>query len=109
MYTFKLLNELGNTMRKHDDLPIAVQLYKKALLSIKIRFKNDYLQMRDTAKILINVASTEFMQDEGTEALRYYKHALNVFKNCADYPSDLIEEIRRKYLGKLDIYATANQ
>mmetsp|Transcript_44885 Transcript_44885/g.59590 ORF Transcript_44885/g.59590 Transcript_44885/m.59590 type:complete len:90 (+) Transcript_44885:725-994(+) len=62
-FTFKLLNELGNTLRKHDDLPMAVQLYKKSLLSIKIRFKNEYLQMRDTAKILINIASTEFMED----------------------------------------------
>ena len=24
MFTFKLLNELGNTMRKHDDLQLAV-------------------------------------------------------------------------------------
>lgn len=66
------MNELGNTLRKHDELPMAVQLYKKALLSIKIRFKNDYLLMRDTAKILINIASTEFMQDENVESLRYY-------------------------------------
>ena len=80
------MNELGNTLRKHDDLPMAVQLYKKSLLSIKIRYKNDYLQMRDTAKILINIASTEFMQDESVEALRYYQHALNVLKNCPDQP-----------------------
>ena len=73
-------------MRKHDDLPMAVQLYKKSLLSIKTRFKNDYLQMRDTAKILINIASTEFMQDENVESLRYYQHALNVIKNCPEYP-----------------------
>ena len=86
LYTFKLMNELGNCLRKHDDLPTAVQLYKKALLSIKIRCKNDYLQMRDTAKILINIASTEFMQDENVESLRYYQHALNVLKNCPDYP-----------------------
>ena len=24
VFTFKLLNELGNTLRKHDDLPMAV-------------------------------------------------------------------------------------
>ena len=63
VFTFKLLNELGNTIRKHDDLPLAIQLYKKSLLSIKMRFKNEYLRMRDTSKILINIASTEFMQD----------------------------------------------
>ena len=81
-------------MRKHDDMPMAVQLYKKALLSIKVRHKNDYLSMRDTAKILINVASTEFMQDENVESLRYYQHALNVLKNCPDYPTREIAELR---------------
>ena len=43
--------------------------------------------MRDTSKILINIASTEFMQDNANEALRYYEHALNVLKNVSDYPS----------------------
>ena len=53
-----------------------------------MRFKNEYLRMRDTAKILINIASTEFMQDESEEALRYYEHALNVLRNCPEYPHD---------------------
>ena len=74
-------------MRKHDNLRLAVQIYKKSLLSIKTRFKNEYLKMRDTSKILINIASTEFMQDNASEALRYYEHALNVLKNVPDYPS----------------------
>ena len=51
-----------------------------------MRFKNEYLKMRDTSKILINIASTEFMQDEVDEALRYYEHALNVLRNCVEYP-----------------------
>ena len=86
-FTFKLFNELANTLRKHDNLRLAIQIYKKSLLSIKTRFKNEYLKMRDTSKILINIASTEFMQDEPSEALRYYEHALNVLKNTPDYPS----------------------
>lgn len=60
-FTFKLFNELANTLRKHDNLRIAVEIYKKSLLSIKTRFKNEYLKLRDTSKILINIASTEFM------------------------------------------------
>ena len=71
-------------IRKHDNLNVATQLYKKALLSIKQRFKNGYLCDRDTSKILINIASTEFMRDNLPEALRYYEHALNVLKNCGD-------------------------
>lgn len=71
-------------IRKHDNLNVAIQLYKKALLSIKQRFKNSYLSNRDTSKILINIASTEFMRDNLPEALRYYEHALNVVKNCTE-------------------------
>jgi len=97
--TFKLLNELGNALRKHDNLAMAVQLYKKALLSIKIRFKNEYLQMRDTAKIIINIASTEYMRDENVESLRYYRHALSVLKNCSDFPAAQINEVRHLEAG----------
>jgi tetratricopeptide (TPR) repeat protein len=85
-YTFKLLNELANVMRKHDRLSTAIQLYKKALLSIKMRFKNDYLSQRDTSKILINIASTEYIRDNLSESLRYYEHALNVIKSCKEFP-----------------------
>jgi len=83
-FTFKLFNELGNTIRKHDNLAVAIQLYKKSLLSIKSRFKNTYLSTRDTSKILINIASTEYMRDNLQEALRYYEHALNVIRNCGE-------------------------
>jgi putative IMPACT (imprinted ancient) family translation regulator len=60
--TFQLLSELGNILRKHDHLQISVQLYKKSLLSLKQRFKNNYLQKRDTSRVLINIASTEYMR-----------------------------------------------
>lgn len=42
--TFKLMNELANILRKHNNLSVAIQLYKKSLLSIKTRFKNAYLE-----------------------------------------------------------------
>lgn len=76
--TFSLMNELGNTLRKHNQLELAVQLYKKSLLSLKQRFKNNYLQQRDTSRIIINIASTEFMRSNMAEALRYYQHAIIV-------------------------------
>lgn len=72
-------------IRKHDNLNVAIQLYKKALLSIKQRFKNSYLSNRDTSKILINIAQTEFMRDNLPEAQRYYEHALNVIRNCVEF------------------------
>ena len=78
--TFKLMNELANILRKHDQLDIAVQLYKKALLSLKQRFKNTYLTQRDTSRILINIASTEYMRGNLSESQRYYEHALTVLR-----------------------------
>ena len=74
------MNELANTIRKYDNFPLAVSLYKKALLSLKTRFKNSYLQQRDTSRILINIASTEFMRLNFVEACRYYEHALSVLR-----------------------------
>lgn len=74
------MNELANTIRKHDNLPVAISLYKKALLSLKTRFKHSYLQQRDTSRILINIASTEFMRLNLVEASRYYEHAFSVLK-----------------------------
>ena len=76
--TSQLMCELGNTLRKHNQLELAVQLYKKSLLSLKQRFKNTYLQQRDTSRIIINIASTEFMHNNMSEALRYYEHAIVV-------------------------------
>lgn len=67
---------MGNVLRKHDHLPQAVAIYKKALLSIKQRFKLTYLERRDTAQVMINIASSEFMCQNCHEAVRYYEHAL---------------------------------
>ena len=74
------MNELANTVRKHDNLHLAVIMYKKALLSLKTRFKNSYLQQRDTSRILINIASTEFIRLNYSDACRYYEHALGVLR-----------------------------
>ena len=69
-------------MRKHDHLPLAIQVYKKALLALKLRFKNDYLSMGETARVLIQIASTEYMRGPNkeslNEAVKYYEHALGV-------------------------------
>lgn len=74
------MNELANTVRKHDNLNLAVIMYKKALLSLKTRFKNTYLLQRDTSRILINIASTEFIRLNYSDATKYYEHALGVLK-----------------------------
>lgn len=70
------LQEIGNILRKHDHLQLAVQMYKKALLSLKQRHKLTYLERKDTAKVMVNIASSEFMRQNCSEAVKYYEHAL---------------------------------
>lgn len=63
---------------------MAIQLYKKSLLSLKNRFKNSYLNRDETSKILIDIASTEFMRQNNSEAIRYYEHAIVVLGQICD-------------------------
>jgi tetratricopeptide (TPR) repeat protein len=70
------LQEIGNILRKHDQIMRAVQMYKKALLSLKQRHKLTYLERKDTAKVMISIASSEFMRQNWSEAVKYYEHAL---------------------------------
>ena len=51
---------------------------------MKKRFKKTYLERHDTGRVLINIASTEYLRNNSTEALRYYEHALAVLKACRD-------------------------
>ena len=76
--TWSLLNELACMVRKHDHMQTAVQLFKKALLSIKNRYKNTYMKQKETAQILIEIASTEFMRRQYKGAVEHYDNALAV-------------------------------
>jgi len=62
--------------------------------------------MRDTAKILINIASTEYMRDEAVESLRYYKHALSVLKNCKEYPTGELSAMHKLPKGSFEAGAS---
>lgn len=42
-YAFGIMNEIANMLRKHENLDLATTYYKKALLCIKRRYKNEYL------------------------------------------------------------------
>lgn len=39
-----------------------------------------YLNKCDTSRILVNIASTEYMRSNFSEAARYYDHALTVLR-----------------------------
>lgn len=107
--TFQIMSDLGNTLRKHNQLELAVQLYKKSLLSLKHRFKNNYLQQRETSKIIINIASTEFIRSNLAEAMRYYEHAvlvLNQTKMSKD--SDEMNDLT-KWMDLAKVYVSLGQ
>ena len=59
-YSYRMLNEVANLLRKHDQLDMAQSYYKKALLCMKRVHKNQYLENWETAKILINVATVYY-------------------------------------------------
>ncbi|CDW82633.1 tpr domain containing protein [Stylonychia lemnae] len=91
--SFKLLNELGNTLRNHNNSQFALEFYKKALqfqyllivnanrLCLKNKYKNSYLEQYDSSKILINIASCEYIRENYHESLKYYEYALQVLQN----------------------------
>eukprot|EP00347_Sterkiella_histriomuscorum_P023783 403333405 len=68
--SYKLLNETANILRKHNNT-----------ICLKNKYKNTYLDQFDTSKILINIASCEYMRQNYQEALKYYEHALQVVMN----------------------------
>ena len=43
-YTLGIINEIANILRKHENLDLATQFYKKALLCIKRLYKSEYLE-----------------------------------------------------------------
>lgn len=40
--------------------------------------------MRETSKILINIATSEYMRENLIESLKYYEHALTVITNTSE-------------------------
>ena len=72
-----MLNEVANQLRKNENLELAVVYYRKALLSVKKRYKNEYLNQMSTSKILINIATVQYLLENYPEAIKYYKHSID--------------------------------
>jgi tetratricopeptide (TPR) repeat protein len=75
------MNELANILRKHENFEVSAQFYKKALLCIKRRFKQDFMKHFETAKVLVNLATVHFLLQNIPEAIKYYQHSLDVLLN----------------------------
>lgn len=77
-YSYRMMNELANTLHRHKDMDLALNYYKKALLCMKRRHKNKYLDHSETAKIIINMATVYFIIENFAESLKYHHHAIEV-------------------------------
>jgi hypothetical protein len=73
-----MMNEVANLLRKHVQFDLAQIYYKKALLCMKRRHKNQYLENWETAKILINIATVFYLQKNFPESLKYHNHSIEV-------------------------------
>ena len=61
--SYKILNEMANILRKHNNIELAINAYKKSLLYLKKKHKNNYMHVREPSKILINIATSEYLRD----------------------------------------------
>jgi tetratricopeptide (TPR) repeat protein len=80
-YAYSVMNELANILRQQENFELAAQFYKKALLCIKRRYKQDYLQQFGTSKVLVNLATVHYLLQNVPESFKYYNHALEVLTN----------------------------
>lgn len=77
-YAFGIMNEMANTLRKHNNLELSNEYYKKALLCIKRRYKTDFKKQLSTSKVLINIATVHYLLENAPEAIKYYNHSIEV-------------------------------
>jgi hypothetical protein len=50
---------------------------------LKKKYKQNYLNIRETSKILINIATSEYIRENPMEAIKFYEHALAVINNTS--------------------------
>ena len=99
--SFKAMNELGTILRKHNNLELAAQFYKKSLLCIKRRHKQEFLSQFETSKVLVNLASVYYLLKYVPEALKYFNHALEVLGKIQDSAGSEPPEFRANVCSEL--------
>ena len=79
-YSYRMMNELANLLRKYQSYDLSQVYYKKALLCMKRKHKNLYLENWETGKILINIATVFYLQKNFPESIKYHNHAIEVLQ-----------------------------
>lgn len=117
---YTLYNDLANIQKKNDQHKLAIEIYKKALQTVKQVHRNNYMYLKPTSKILINLADTYTQLENHQSSVRYLEHALNVMNNthtmanaeCAKVQiklaeaqnrSNMVYEAVRNYEQALDV------
>ena len=94
-YSYRTMNELATILQAHGALKDALNYYKKALICMKRRHKNKYLDFSETSKIIINMAIVYFQLGNLPESLKYHQHAIEVLERVLKQlygASELINE-----------------
>jgi hypothetical protein len=55
-HAFKMMNELANILKLNFSYKLSLNYYRKALICIKRKHKNNFMKMWETSQILINIA-----------------------------------------------------
>ena len=77
-----MMNELANTLLKHKMKDDALNFYRKSLICMKRRYKNQFGSRSETAKILVNMAQVlEDVCNYG-EAITSYQQAMEVWSRA---------------------------
>lgn len=56
------------------------------------------MNVKETSKVLINIATSEYLRGNNNEALQYYEHALTVMNNSNGKKVNVDPETAKIYL-----------
>lgn len=89
---YTILNDLANVQKKYGQHKLAIELYKRALQTVKQVHRNNYMYLKQTCRILMNLAEVCADMENYPNSVKYYEHALNVMNNT--YPMANLESAR---------------
>jgi len=78
---YMFYNDLANLQKSQEQYKLAVELYKRALQTVKIVHRKNYMYLKQTAKILFNLGEVYTLTESYQNAVKYLDHSLNVMNN----------------------------
>ena len=78
---YTLYNDLANVQKKNGQHKLAIELYKRALQTVKAVHRTNYMYLKQTCRILINLADAYSEMENYQNTVKYLDHALNVMNN----------------------------